>query len=124
MIFHFCPAFNTEDHSAMVKPDGGNSLLHDMKANDGMKDVGLLCHLLLHIPYACLIGVGKGLFINTTVHVKCRQMTGGKEKKEQNCLKGTQDAAENHTTTVGLGGLSLPQHHASGSDLGRRVAAG
>lgn len=94
VIFHFCPAFNTEDHSAMVKPDGGNSLLQDMKANDGMKDVGLLCHLLLHIPYACLIGVGKGLFINTTVHVKCRQLTGKKKKwkkkktTEQNSLKG------------------------------------
>jgi len=71
-----------------------------MKANDGMKDVGLLCHLLLHMPYVCLIGVGKGPFINGMVHVNCRQLKEEKKRKkkysqegnamtEQDSLKGT-----------------------------------
>lgn len=100
MISNFCPASNTEDHSTMMKPAGGNSSLADTKANDGMKDVGLLCHLFLHVPYVSLIGVGKGPFINTEIHVNCRQLKGKrKERKnpsqqgsamtEQDSLKGT-----------------------------------
>lgn len=61
-----------------------------MKANDGMKDVGLLCHLLLHIPYVCLIGVGKGPFINTTVHVNCRQLKEKKNRKKKTARKAKQ----------------------------------
>lgn len=109
VIFHFCPAFNTEDHSAMVKPAGGNSLLQDTKANDGMKDAGLLCHLLLYIPYVSLIGVGQGLFINTTAHVNCRQLTAtnksiqeGNAVTEQNSLKGTSEVLQNLMRTIGL----------------------
>lgn len=109
VIFHFCPASNTEDHSATMKPAGGNSLLQDTKANDGMKDAGLLCHLLLHIPYVCLIGVGQGLFINTTAHVNCRQLTAknksiqeGNAVSEQNSLKRTSAMLQNLTRTVGL----------------------
>lgn len=109
MIFHFCPASNTEDHSAMMKPAGGNSLLQDTKANDGMKDAGLLCQLLLHIPYVWLIGVGKGLFINTTAPVNCRQLTAknksiqeGNAVTEQNSLKGTFGMLQNLTKTIGL----------------------
>lgn len=53
-----------------------------MKANDGMKDMGLLCRLLLHTPYVCLTGEGKGLFINTILHVNCKQLEGTEKRKK------------------------------------------
>lgn len=60
-----------------------------MKANDGMKDGGLLCHLLLHTPYVCLIGERKGLFINTILHVNCKQLEG-KEKRKKISQEGNE----------------------------------
>lgn len=48
-----------------------------------MKDVGLLCHLLLHIPYVFQIGEGKGLFFNTIAHVNCKQLNGKRKKSSQ-----------------------------------------
>lgn len=53
-----------------------------MEANDGMKDGGLLCRLLLHTPYVCLTGEGKGLFINTILHVNCKQLEGKEKMKK------------------------------------------
>lgn len=53
-----------------------------------MKDVGLLCHLLLHIPYVCRIGEGKGLFINTIAHVNCKQLNGKRKKRKKSSQEG------------------------------------
>lgn len=80
-----------------------------MKANDGMKDVGLLCHLLLHIPYVCLIGAGKGSFINTTVYVNHRQLketnkTTTKRKKEKSSQEGSAMTKAMLLCMVGLDG--------------------
>lgn len=69
-----------------------------MKANDSMKDVGLLCHLLFHIPYVCLIGEGKGLFINTIVHVNCKQLN---EKKIKTMKKWGKTSQEGNAMTAG-----------------------